>query len=254
MESAAGEAIMAALLRLHPRRLQPLAVDLLLRQRRLSFLLLSPLHFSLALSHLRSLSLPSKTLLLARLLLRSLSLLLSPLQPTPRLRLRDFDAAVLLLAMCDAYDPSIGAGDQGIDWRSIIADRLAGAALSTAGLGGGWWPVIASHVDSAAKCRRLAEGVRPLGGVVTAAPAAAMSLAAAESGECAICGEEIASGGAMPCGHSFHWGCILQWLRMRNTCPCCRFELPTDDVYGEIERVWRMGIKISARGMFQVAS
>ncbi|PKU70344.1 E3 ubiquitin-protein ligase SGR9, amyloplastic-like [Dendrobium catenatum] len=245
MDSATDEAIMASLLRLNPQTLQSLAGELRLRQRRLSFLLLSPPHFSLALSHLRSLSLTSKTLLLARFLLRSLSLLQSPLQRPPhRFCLRDFDAAVLLLAMCDSYDPSTAV--PGIDWRSLIANRLAQEALCLAGLGGGWWQVIGPHVDAAGKCLRLVEAVKntSASGGAAAAAAAVMSLGIAEVGECAICGEEILDGGTMPCGHPFHWGCILEWLRMRNTCPCCRFELPTVDIYGEIERVWKMIIKM----------
>ncbi|XP_020589616.1 E3 ubiquitin-protein ligase SGR9, amyloplastic-like [Phalaenopsis equestris] len=239
--SSTDETIMAALLTLNsPQPLHPLAAELRLRHRRLTFLLLSPLHFSLALSHLRSLSLRTKSLLLARLLLRSLSLLQSPLRRPHRLSLRDFDAAVLLLAMCDSYHPS--SAHASVDWRSLIADRLAGDALSAAGLGGGWWPVIAAHVDAAAKCRRLVEA--DSGGAAAAEAAAVVALEVAEMGECAICGEEIVCGGAMPCGHPFHWGCILEWLRMRNTCPCCRYELPTVDVCSEIQRVWKMLVKM----------
>lgn len=32
----------------------------------------------------------------------------------------------------------------------------------------------------------------------------------------------------MPCDHTFHPSCILTWLAKTNSCPCCRFELPTD--------------------------
>ncbi|XP_022911485.1 E3 ubiquitin-protein ligase RNF181-like [Onthophagus taurus] len=33
----------------------------------------------------------------------------------------------------------------------------------------------------------------------------------------------------MPCEHSFHPECIDLWLSKTNSCPLCRFELPTDD-------------------------
>lgn len=86
---------------------------------------------------------------------------------------------------------------------------------------------------------------------VAASPAAVVALPSVEvkgrSGiECVICKEEMRQGRdvcELPCEHLFHWMCILPWLRKRNTCPCCRFQLPTDHVFGEIKRLWEVLIK-----------
>ncbi|KAM3380871.1 E3 ubiquitin ligase BIG BROTHER-related [Capsicum galapagoense] len=49
---------------------------------------------------------------------------------------------------------------------------------------------------------------------------------------CAICKDEMNLGEEarqLPCAHRYHGDCILPWLGIRNTCPVCRYELPTDD-------------------------
>ncbi|KAJ0830455.1 putative transcription factor C2H2 family [Helianthus annuus] len=54
---------------------------------------------------------------------------------------------------------------------------------------------------------------------------------------CAVCKDEILMEERvtqLPCKHHYHGECIVPWLSIRNTCPVCRFELPTDDV--EYER------------------
>lgn len=49
---------------------------------------------------------------------------------------------------------------------------------------------------------------------------------------CAICKDVLTIGtevNQLPCLHLYHPCCILPWLSARNSCPLCRFELPTDD-------------------------
>ncbi|KAL3358473.1 hypothetical protein AABB24_015545 [Solanum stoloniferum] len=71
--------------------------------------------------------------------------------------------------------------------------------------------------------------------------------------ECVICKEEMKEGRdvcKLPCHHTFHWICILPWLKKRNTCPCCRFQLPSDDVFAEIQRLWEVVAKMSDSAKF----
>ncbi|KAL4465965.1 hypothetical protein ABPG74_004202 [Tetrahymena malaccensis] len=50
--------------------------------------------------------------------------------------------------------------------------------------------------------------------------------------ECSVCKDEFTEGEQlvkMPCNHLYHSSCLVTWLKMHNSCPTCRHELPTDN-------------------------
>lgn len=59
------------------------------------------------------------------------------------------------------------------------------------------------------------------------------------SSPCAICKDAVIVGATakqLPCLHLYHPHCILPWLSTRNSCPICRYELPTDDAEYEEQK------------------
>merc|ERR550537_1113158 len=60
---------------------------------------------------------------------------------------------------------------------------------------------------------------------------------------CPICLDKFMVGARalrMLCGHLFCMSCISSWLGTANSCPVCRYELPTDSLEFEAARLERM--------------
>lgn len=263
-------AIMTALSTLTPPQLSDLTLsvfsDINRHHRRLSALLTSPTLFSLTLHHLHSLSLPHKTLLIARHLLSSLRLLTLHLHPKPQLppkfpsttsiKERDLDAVLLLLLLCEIrqHDPE-ALETSPAQWRGTLSKLWLDTMLTLSGVGFYNGSLLIPYIEMTTRCWKFVGEIGRCGvdgdGEVAASPAVVVALPSVElrgrGVECVICKEEMREGRdvcELPCEHLFHWMCILPWLRKRNTCPCCRFSLPTDDVFGEIQRLWELLLKM----------
>ncbi|KAK4387448.1 E3 ubiquitin-protein ligase CIP8 [Sesamum angolense] len=156
-----------------------------------------------------------------------------------RLRLRDFAsrAASRRNRILDWAEILMGLEDHSIELRLQVPD--SDTYVGNPG----------DYVDAAgyeALLQNLAES--DSGGRRGAPPAAKAAVEGLESvviGKeentivCAICKDLVNVGEVaknLPCGHGYHGECIVPWLGSRNSCPVCRFELPTDDPEYEEER------------------
>lgn len=226
-----------------------LSSDFLQQRHRLSAVLSSPTLFSLTLHRLRLLSLTAKTILIAKHVLSSLRRLTHSHSAATQLRPRDLDAVLLLLLLCDTrhHNPDCLLQAPPSLWRNILMELY----VTSYPLGVGPTNILLPYIEAAARCVSF---VRPMimgsDAKAPAAVAAVVALPSVEAGParaCVICREEMGEGRhvcKLPCGHLFHWKCVIPWLRKTNTCPSCRFQLPTDDVIGEIRRLWDVLVRM----------
>ncbi|CAN4116977.1 unnamed protein product [Withania somnifera] len=180
---------------------------------------------------------------------------------------RDLDAVLLLLLLCELrqHDPET------LDlppsrWRHVLCQYIAKDALKFSSISCSNREVIMKVIELLAKCNNFVNAMTHAGdGIggkdrkeVATSVAVVVALPSVSNDddsekECVICKEEMIKGRdacKLPCHHTFHWICILPWLKKRNTCPCCRFQLPSDDVFAEIQRLWEVVSKMSDSAKF----
>ncbi|KAL3824971.1 hypothetical protein ACJIZ3_021000 [Penstemon smallii] len=76
-------------------------------------------------------------------------------------------------------------------------------------------------------------------------------MLASDSSQCAVCKDSFElneEGKQMPCNHIYHKECIMPWLVLHNSCPVCRYELPTDDPDYENRKTGQMNVNSNGNG------
>nr|XP_043625931.1 E3 ubiquitin-protein ligase SGR9, amyloplastic [Erigeron canadensis] len=265
-----GKILMAALSKLTQQQISTFTITISslfhLHRHRLSTLLSSNTVFSISLHHLHTLSLHQKSLLIARHMLSILSHLSHFLDPkttqmppyaTTVLNDRDLDSVLLLLLLCELHqhNPVTLKSLSPSNWQKSLSNYVSTTMLTLSGIGFSNSEILRKYIELVARCKKFVDvmgcGDGKGGKDVAASVAAVIALPSVEviqgGKECAICKEEMRLGRdvcELPCEHHFHWMCMLPWVIKRNTCPCCRYRLPTDDVYGEIARQWELVVRI----------
>ncbi|MCL7032858.1 hypothetical protein MKW94_001029 [Papaver nudicaule] len=139
-----------------------------------------------------------------------------------------------------------------LDWSEImmgLVDNAVELRVEMLDSSDGYIGNPEDYVDAAGYEALLQNLAETEGNVIRGAPPAAKSavlgledvvIGVEEEGlVCAVCKESMPAGEKakkLPCEHSYHGDCIVPWLSTRNSCPICRFELPTDDPEYEEEK------------------
>ncbi|CAN4109642.1 unnamed protein product [Withania somnifera] len=165
------------------------------------------------------------------------------------MNLRDVDTVLLLLLLCERRQQDPEALDAPPScWGDILREYMAKDVLKVSNIESRSSEVILKFIELVLKCKNFVNVMgytnggdhhqeRSYGKKLVTSVAVVVALPSMEvSGggdECVVCKEDMKLSRnicKLPCDHMFHWKCILPWLKETNTCPCCRFQLPSDDV------------------------
>ncbi|KAJ0725344.1 putative transcription factor C2H2 family [Helianthus annuus] len=162
-----------------------------------------------------------------------------------RLRLRDFASRALSRRhrILDWAEILTGLEDHSVEFRFQAAGERDGYIGNPGDYldAAGYEALLQTLAESDTGAKR---GAPPAASsVVEALPAVKVKVTDVEV--CAICKDKLVNNEEevvkeLPCGHLYHGECIVPWLGSRNTCPVCRYELPTDDPEYEEDRKKRL--------------
>ncbi|KAJ4839273.1 hypothetical protein Tsubulata_035060 [Turnera subulata] len=154
-----------------------------------------------------------------------------------RLRIRDFAtrASSGRNRILDWAEILMGLDDNSIEFRWEVPDRYIGNPEDYVDAAG-YEALLQNLADNDSSGRR---GAPPASKSSVSALPKVVVASEEETVVCAICKDTVNVGEMemrLPCGHGYHGDCIVPWLGSRNSCPVCRFELPTDDEEYEQEK------------------